>query len=414
MERSRVATRTASEALCKRILENEQRIARSETRTPPWRLFVPSFSDLIFLSLLAWLFLSHPDGWSRLLMDGDTGWHIRTGQAILETGHVPRVDPFSFSKAGEPWFAWEWGADVVLAMLHQGWGLKGVVLLGGALIALYGAVMFRFITWRGSSALLALLATLLAVSAASIHFLARPHLITLVLIPVTLWILEADRRRQSWLVWLLVPMTAVWTNLHGGFLALIALAALLAVGSALEAAWENGWTAAWPSLRRYGSLTALCLLASVANPYGVRLHLHIFEYLRADWIRNVISEFQSPKFRSEALLHYQLLMFAGLLIAGWLLSRKRVVEPLWILFWAHQSLSSARHATVLVTVAAPVIATELSRLWSEWVRRGSPGSVRRSFDAISSTLGNGSRWTSIWPITALVVLLLVPVSVHWP
>ncbi|MFX5960894.1 hypothetical protein ABTE72_19250, partial [Acinetobacter baumannii] len=48
--------------------------------TPFGRLAVPSLSDLFFAALLIWLFIAGGDGWKGLLLDGDCGWHIRTGE----------------------------------------------------------------------------------------------------------------------------------------------------------------------------------------------------------------------------------------------------------------------------------------------------------------------------------------------
>jgi hypothetical protein len=45
------------------------------------------------------------DGATALFEDSDTGWHIRTGERIVSTRSLPHADPFSFSKAGEPWVA---------------------------------------------------------------------------------------------------------------------------------------------------------------------------------------------------------------------------------------------------------------------------------------------------------------------
>ena len=120
--------------------------------------------------------------------------------------------------------------------------------------------------------------------------------------------IEADRRRPSRLIWLLVPITVVWTNLHGGFLALIAVLGLTAVGCAAETLLRRG---GWARVLRYTSLTAACAAASLVNPYGYQLHLHVLDYLRSDWIRNVIQEFQSPSFRSENMLQFEVLLFAG-------------------------------------------------------------------------------------------------------
>ncbi len=42
------------------------------------------------------------------LNDGDTWTHVATGQWILAHGAIPRVDPFSYTFAGQPWTAHEW------------------------------------------------------------------------------------------------------------------------------------------------------------------------------------------------------------------------------------------------------------------------------------------------------------------
>jgi hypothetical protein len=44
----------------------------------------------------------------RLPADTDTWWHLRSGQYILENGSVPTTDPFSHTKAGQPWIDHGW------------------------------------------------------------------------------------------------------------------------------------------------------------------------------------------------------------------------------------------------------------------------------------------------------------------
>ena len=112
-------------------------------------LLIPSLSDCLFLAILVWVFAAG-SGWSVLLADGDTGWHIRTGEYILDTRAVPVRDLFSFSKAGQPWFAWEWLSDVIFALLHRAWGLKGVVAFTGLVLSFSSALLYRYMMWRGA------------------------------------------------------------------------------------------------------------------------------------------------------------------------------------------------------------------------------------------------------------------------
>src|SRR5579872_6307441 len=101
--------------------------ALAEQKTPAVARFLPSLTDVAFLMPAMFLFIKL-EGARSLLSDGDTGWHIRTGEWILSHHRVPQADMFSFSRPGAPWFAWEWLWDVIFAMLHQRWGLAAVVL----------------------------------------------------------------------------------------------------------------------------------------------------------------------------------------------------------------------------------------------------------------------------------------------
>lgn len=391
-------------------------LEKGRPRSLRWpRILSPSLSDFFLFALIWWLFLAGPYGWTALLGDGDTGWHIRTGDHILAAGRVPREDPFSFSKPGAEWFAWEWLADVLFALAHRLAGLKGVVLLTAVVASALGVLLLRFAAARGANLLIALPLCLLAVGASDIHFLARPHIFTLLLFAVSLWLIDRDRERPTPWVWALAPLTALWTNLHGGFMALLAMLAAVLAGAAAE--WALGGVerpAALASLRRYGLLTAVCALATVANPYGTDLHRHIVRYLNSDWIRQAVDEFQSPKFRDEKVLQYEILLLLGLGVAGVMLTRKRVTEALWILLWAHASLTSVRHVPLFTIVAAPLAAAELTR----WLGVLTEGKARTSLAAILRRCGEdlapGVRRTSAWVVLPWLVLALADTPAAWP
>jgi hypothetical protein len=377
------------------------------------RWLLPSFSDFFFLAILAWLFASGGgQGWAGLLADGDAGWHIRTGEYILDHRAVPYQDLYSFSKPGAEWFAWEWLADVIAAGLHRMAGLKGVVLFTALVLGVFATTLVRRMMAQGAHLFVAMGVALLGIGCSSVHYLARPHIYTLLLMSVAMWVLEADRVRKTRRLWWLIPMTAVWTNLHGGFLAWVAVAGLTTVGTMVEVHLGAGRTLR--DVARYGALTVGCALASLANPYGWRLHQHVGEYLDSGWIRNVIQEFQSPSFRGEAMLQFEVLLFAGLLVAAMLIRRQRIVEALWIAAWAHLALGSVRHVPLFVAACAPVIATELSAWWTRASAGAKQSSLTGILNALAADSTPGFRRTSLWPLAVAVALAVAGEAARWP
>src|ERR1051325_7959142 len=164
---------------------------------------------------LAFLF-GRMNGVKTLLGDCDTGWHIRTGQWILAHRQVPLHDMFSYSKPGGVWYAWEWLADIMMAGLYAMGGLGAVAL---ASIVLLSAT-FTLLYWlarRKSNAVIAIVTTMAGAAASSMHWLARPHLFTLFFLVLFYIVLERVRDGSRRLLWLLIPATTIWTNLHGGF-----------------------------------------------------------------------------------------------------------------------------------------------------------------------------------------------------
>src|ERR1700677_4535474 len=66
---------------------------------------------------------------ARNAVDPDLWWHLRTGQWILDTGHVPHSDPFSFTRTGQVWVAHEWLSEVLFYELWKHGGAAALIVL---------------------------------------------------------------------------------------------------------------------------------------------------------------------------------------------------------------------------------------------------------------------------------------------
>jgi hypothetical protein len=329
---------------------------------------LPSLADFAFLMPIAFLF-GRMDGLVTLLGDCDTGWHIRTGQWILANGRVPAQDVFSFSKAGQPWFAWEWLSDIILAWFNAAGGLKAVSMLSILLLAVTFTLLFQLVR-RKANAVVAILITMLAAIASSIHWLARPHLFTLVFLVLFYTALERMRDGETKaagipFLAILPAATVVWTNLHAGFFVGVLMIAAYGCGELLQIVVRGGEAAVETRLkaRRYFLCAAACMAASLINPYGYHLHAHMAAYLQDPWNAQHIVEFLSPSFHHPAAIFFELMLALAGITAGWSLIKGRFTEPLLMLIWAHAGLLASRNIPIFMIAAAPPVAAAME----EWL-----------------------------------------------
>jgi hypothetical protein len=136
----------------------------------------------------------------RLLnVDGDLGRHLAIGKYILTTRLIPTQDLFSHTMAGEGLTPHEWLAQVFFAMAYRLEGLDGVVIFCSLLIAATFSILFRQSYQRSGMLIAGLGFTILAAAAASLHWLPRPHLFTLLFL--VLWTGELEglaRNHRHW------------------------------------------------------------------------------------------------------------------------------------------------------------------------------------------------------------------------
>jgi hypothetical protein len=399
-------------------------LAASAPKNPDsgWvRWLLPSAADLVFLALLGLLAFTNLS--VRLLGDGGIGWHIRTGQLIIaHHAAVPRTDPFSSSMSGKPWFAWEWYYDVIVGGLDSSAGLNAVVLFTSLIIATTFAWTFRQLVRRGTNVVVAVILILLAASASMIHFLARPHVISWLLTLIWLVYLEStsghfpfprshSESRRLGLLSLLPFSMVLWVNLHGGFLLGFALLAIYWFSAVWE--WfslkENRFDEALRKLRAGRRLRALTITgilsaaATLVNPYGYHLHVHIYHYLTDRFLMDHIDEFQSPNFHGVAQKCFAVLLLLALV--GLALRSRSAIDRridlsqiLLILFAVYSGLYASRNIPIaslfLILVSGPWLSDAMLTL----VRRFSAANFLQRMQAVESRLQG-----HLWPLAAIAL-----------
>ena len=373
------------------------------------RLF-PSLTDLAFLIPLAVLFV-FGSGVRWLLSDGDTGWHIRTGDWILQHRQFPYRDLFSFSNSNQTWFAWEWGWDVLSSLIHTHWGLSAIVLANGAVLGLVSVMLYRLVRRHAANDLLALVVTSVALFASSIHWLARPHLISWVFILSFLHLIDRAEAGSRFVLWWTPLLTLLWVNLHGSFF--LGQFFLLTYGFAKT--FQKWIFPAQPirsGLRIYFFTALACLSVSFINPYGWHLHEHIVRYILDTAQLKGIAEFRPLGFDAPQSLAFEILLAFAVWAGLKKFTQREWAASLMILIWAHLALKAARNIPVFAFVSAPLIGAQLSS-WLEDARNSN--AVRWCRAGAASALAFGQQFRSLErveriPLLPVAALILSAVS----
>jgi hypothetical protein len=373
--------------------------------------FLPSLTDAAFLVPLLFLFVRLSGG-HFLLGDGDTGWHLRTGEWILQNGRVPDRDIFSYTKAGEPWFAWEWLWDLTFGWLHLHAGMAAVLAASILVLCCTYAILFRLVRRYCSNVLLAFALTVFAAAGSSMHWLARPHLFTLLFVAVFCSVLQRVQEGKTRLLFWLPPLMLLWTNLHGGFFIGIFLIGCYGAGELATWLVEKDRVLAKSALLRsrpYLATAAACAALTLVNPYFYHLHQHVWHFLGSPTLYMQIDEFKGTNFQSPQAVYFEPLILLGILAAAWSFYNKRFADGFIVAAWVHLGLFSVRNMPIYLLVATPVVGrmlhAQLTRLeaapLAAWVSR-----ITRSSREFAAEFGATDRLPRVH-LTSAVALLAV-------
>jgi hypothetical protein len=291
---------------------------------------------------------------NRLLIDPDTMWQITVGQWISEHRAVPETDVYSFTMRGQPWISTQWLAQVLFAKTYAISGWSGPVVLAASAIAATFALSAKFLSRHLSeSATLVFIAAALALTMP--HLLARPHVLAL---PVmVLWVGEliaAADRRGAPSFWL-VPLMALWANLHGGFVFGLVLVAPVALDAVLSADVKSRKALAL----RWAAFGLAALMASCCTPYGWNSLLASQKILALGGALPLIMEWKPADFGNLGALEVCLL--SGIGLALWRGVKLPPLRILLLLGLLHMALAQGRAVEILALLAPLILAAPLAK-----------------------------------------------------
>jgi hypothetical protein len=315
----------------------------------------------------------------------DLAYHLRAGDIMFDTHAILRTGVFTAAAYGRTWIDQQWLAQIILTTAFGLGGWFGLVALRALLEALVLTFVFLACRAAGAATMRAAWLTLAGGVMLTAALELRPQLFGMVCFAVTAW-LVARRRTHPEGVWLVIPITVLWANLHGSFF----LAPLLLGLALVEDRWTRGRASRTLLLAGFGSL-----LATMVNPYGYRVWSYAVGLATNPVIRNWIKEWRPPTIETFTGLMFFLSI---VVVAALLIARVRRPVP-WgslvpLVVFLAIALAAIRGVWWWTMVAPIVLAGVLSDRPARLERRDPSGPVNAVIVGLLAVVAVGGllRW----------------------
>jgi hypothetical protein len=386
---------------------------------------------LFFLALWLILLVAFRE---RGFYDPGSLWHIKVGEIILKDG-MPKTDPFSYTFAGQRWMPQQWGAEVLMALVHERTRLDGLLLAFATGAALLFTLIFRRCLQSGMGWPLAALIVGGCLFVGAFHYYVRPHMFTIALLGWTMMcVIDYERGRcTEWRLAALVPLFVLWTNLHGGV-----LGGTMTLGLAV-AGWgvlflfgrtrsvsdgvevhplphgRGSPITSWRTAILLAAIVVACLLTPFVNPHGLEMMRIWQKIVGSKVLPEVIAE-HMPMDPTKplgiavvALGAFYLVVLAGALPA---------VRVSWLipLVWFALSFKGIRQGPLFAIVAAVAVADIWPHtIWHRLLVKFGDGTMATNSPPVEPA---GAAWWALPALAVAAALLLqiggrtVPVIGH--
>lgn len=290
-------------------------------------------------------------GGAHVFSDPDTAWHIATGDLIRQLHYIPFEDPWSFAAVGEVWYNLSWLFDITFSALFAAGGFSLLYVV--TLLAFAGTFVFmaHHCVTRGASLTAVSIALFLALLISFSSILARPNLCSIMFTVMFYHLLCCYRDKGRTRAIAALPfLMAFWVNMHGGFLLAFPIMGVFLLEAMLAKKRD--------AMRAYGAIIALCMAATLLNPYGYGVYYGAYKTLSLGFDKIYITEWQAAKIGSDIPLTLLLLV---MLFAGNMYDKRIALsDRLLAIALLFMALSSMRHGAVAAALTMPYVSLRLT------------------------------------------------------
>lgn len=194
----------------------------------------------------------------------DARWLAALGGLIAEAGRIPSSIPYAAAPSAD-WVNVPVLGELIFRGLTELGGDRALVVAQAVAVAAMLTIVAREMRAAGATdASRALVLLAIPIAGATSVFIVRAQLFSLPLFALTVALLRTESREPTRRIWLLVPLVALWSNLHGAVLTGVAVASVYLV---LDRTRHERWTALGVLAAAWGALFATPALARTPEYY---------------------------------------------------------------------------------------------------------------------------------------------------
>jgi hypothetical protein len=308
--------------------------------------------------------------------DHDFWWHLATGRYIVETGHIPQSDPFSFTSSlpennnlypdrEKLILSQYWLAQVLFYGLYHTFGPAGIGIMRTMLLLLSVFIVYKALKVRAAMPYVSYTFIFFSFLGLTKFSAERPVLFTILGTVTTFVLIDDFERKRSKAFYFLPFLTLVWSNVHGGFILGDAIILVFVFAECVKVLLKKSSYVLKDMVVFFG-VTVLAIGASGINPDGFLAVLIAFSREYAPFFKG-IQEYQSPLFLYARNLTSPDYGFLGALVffpLVLLLRNKKFHKThlLLLVCLALAGVSAVRYTAYYTLIACIVLGNELS-LW---------------------------------------------------
>ncbi len=298
----------------------------------------------------------------RFPIDSDIGWHLKHGEYFLLKGRILDINTLSSDMAGFQYINHSWLFDNFTYIIFKFWGFIGLSIAS----SIFFVLIFYFISKISKISLwqkLILFPLFIFLELENLKFSYSAQNLSVLFTLILFYLLgELGKGKPKIILPLIFGLLALWTNIHGQFASGLALITVFIFTYFVQKFFKKE-----PFERKKDLSTILVLplafLATLINPYGIRIYELVFKHLFNPVLSSYIFEWQSPLHFGYLKIVLAVLIIISLCSVFVLAYKKILLRNLFIIFAAIlfiiPSFSANRYLWVAIAMSAPLMAIAL-------------------------------------------------------